>query len=49
MQKIDFEKSADGLVPAIVQDAQTNKILMLGYINGEAFEKTVETRKVTFF
>ena len=47
--KIDFEKSADGLVPAIVQDAQTNKILMLGYMNSEAFEKTDETRKVTFF
>ena len=47
--KIDFEKSADGLVPAIVQDAQTNKILMLGYMNSEAFEKTGETRKVTFF
>ena len=49
MQKIDFEKSADGLVPAIVQDAQTNKVLMLGYMNSEAFGKTTETRKVTFF
>lgn len=49
MQKIDFEKSADGLVPAIVQDAQTNKVLMLGYMNSEAFGKTAETRKVTFF
>ncbi len=47
--KIDFEKSADGLVPAIVQDAQTNKVLMLGYMNSEAFEKTDETQKVTFF
>ena len=47
--KIDFEKSADGLVPAIVQDAQTNKVLMLGYMNSEAFGKTTETRKVTFF
>lgn len=49
MLKIDFEKSADGLVPAIVQDAQTNKVLMLGYMNSEAFEKTGETQKVTFF
>ncbi len=47
--EIDFEKSADGLVPAIVQDAQTNKVLMLGYMNSEAFEKTGETQKVTFF
>lgn len=47
--KIDFEKLADGLVPAIVQDAQTNKILMLGYMNSEALEKTDETQKVTFF
>ncbi len=48
-KKIDFEKSADGLVPVIVQDAQTKKVLMLGYMNSEAFEKTGELRKVTFF
>ncbi|MFN2392739.1 MAG: bifunctional phosphoribosyl-AMP cyclohydrolase/phosphoribosyl-ATP diphosphatase HisIE, partial [Pyrinomonadaceae bacterium] len=47
--KIDFGKSADGLVPAIVQDARTRKILMLGYMNSEAFELTEKTRKVTFF
>jgi phosphoribosyl-ATP pyrophosphohydrolase/phosphoribosyl-AMP cyclohydrolase len=47
--KIDFGKSADGLVPAIVQDAQTRKILMLGYMNSEAFELTEKTQKVTFF
>ncbi len=47
--KIDFEKSPDGLVPAIVQDARTNKILMLGYMNRESFEQTNETGKVTFF
>lgn len=47
--KIDFEKSADRLVPAIVQDARTRKILMLGYMNREAFEKTKETNLVTFF
>ncbi len=48
-KKIDFEKSAGGLVPVIVQDAQTKKVLMLGYMNSEAFEKTGETQKVTFF
>jgi len=47
--KIDFEKSPDGLVPAIVQDAQTQKVLMLGYMNREAFEKTNATGKVAFF
>lgn len=47
--KIDFEKSAEGLIPAIVQDAKTNKVLMLGYMNSEAFELTNSTGKVTFF
>lgn len=47
--KIDFEKSRDGLIPAIVQDAQTQKVLMLGYLNRAAFDKTNETGKVTFF
>ena len=47
--KIDFEKSSDGLVPAIIQDAQTQKVLMLGYMNRESFDKTNETGKVTFF
>lgn len=46
---IDFSKSADGLVPAIVQDAETLKVLMLGYINEESYKKTIETKKVTFF
>lgn len=45
---IDFAKS-DGLVPAIIQDATTNKVLMLGYMNQEAFEKTQKEGKVTFF
>ena len=45
---IDFEKSG-GLVPAIIQDASTRNVLMLGYMNAEAFEKTLETRRVTFF
>ncbi|SFS78795.1 bifunctional phosphoribosyl-AMP cyclohydrolase/phosphoribosyl-ATP diphosphatase HisIE [Lutibacter maritimus] len=46
---IDFNKNNDGLVPAIIQDAKTNKVLMLGYMNAEAFEKTTATNKVTFF
>jgi phosphoribosyl-ATP pyrophosphohydrolase/phosphoribosyl-AMP cyclohydrolase len=46
---IDFEKYADGLVPAIVQDFQTNKVLMLGFMSREAFEKTRDTNLVTFF
>ena len=45
---IDFEKRG-GLVPAIVQDATTKTVLMLGYMNKEAFDKTVETKKVTFY
>lgn len=46
--EINFAKS-NGLVPAIVQDAKTMKVLMLGYMNEEAYKKTVETKKVTFF
>ena len=47
--KIDFEKYADGLVPAVVQDAATGKVLMLGFMNAEAFAITETTKKVTFF
>ena len=46
--KIDFEKS-NGLVPAIVQDTTTKKVLMLGYMNEEAYNKTLEIKQVTFF
>jgi len=46
--KIDFSKN-DGLVPAIIQDAKTDKVLMLGYMNQDAYEKTVKNNKVTFF
>ena len=46
--EINFAKS-NGLVPAIVQDAKTRKVLMLGYMNEEAYNKTIETGKVTFF
>ena len=45
---IDFEKSG-GLVPAIIQDAVTKNVLMLGYMNQEAYEKTLATKKVTFW
>jgi len=47
--QIDFEKSADGLVPAVIQDATTLKVLMLGYMNREALDKTIAEKKVTFF
>lgn len=46
---IDFTKSNDGLIPAIIQDFETKKVLMLGYMNLEAYEKTLATNKVTFF
>lgn len=46
--KVDFQKSG-GLVPAIVQDEKTLKVLMLGYMNEEALNKSIETGLVTFF
>ena len=45
---IDFEKCG-GLVPTIVQDAETKNVLMLGYMNEEAYQKTLDTKKVTFW
>ena len=45
----NLEKCADGLLPVIVQDAATLKVLMLGYMNREAFDKTVAEGRVTFF
>lgn len=48
-KQVDFQKSADGLVPAIVQDAATLKVLMLGYMNQESLDKTLAEGKVTFF
>ncbi len=47
--KIDFNKNQDGLIPAIIQDSKTKTVLMLGYMNEEAYNKTLETNKVTFF
>jgi len=46
---IDFNKNNNGLVPAIIQDATTKNVLMLGYMNEEAFAKTQETKLVTFY
>ncbi|MEN8137865.1 MAG: bifunctional phosphoribosyl-AMP cyclohydrolase/phosphoribosyl-ATP diphosphatase HisIE [Bacteroidota bacterium] len=46
--KINFEKE-NGLVPAVIQDADTNKVLMLGYMNEEAYKKTIDTKLVTFW
>ncbi|MCF8342139.1 MAG: bifunctional phosphoribosyl-AMP cyclohydrolase/phosphoribosyl-ATP diphosphatase HisIE [Chitinophagaceae bacterium] len=46
---INFSKSSDGLVPAIIQDNITSKVLMLGYMNQEAIDKTISTGLVTFF
>jgi phosphoribosyl-ATP pyrophosphohydrolase/phosphoribosyl-AMP cyclohydrolase len=49
LDKIDFSKYADGLVPAVIQDIETSKVLMLGFMNADAFEITQSTQKVTFF
>ena len=49
MSAINFDKSPDGLIPAIIQDAETGKVLMLGYMNRESYDKTVADNIVTFF
>jgi phosphoribosyl-ATP pyrophosphohydrolase/phosphoribosyl-AMP cyclohydrolase len=46
---INFSKYSDGLVPAIIQDFQTQKVLMLGFMNNEALQQTYNTGKVTFY
>jgi phosphoribosyl-ATP pyrophosphohydrolase/phosphoribosyl-AMP cyclohydrolase len=46
---IAFDKSPDGLIPAIIQDSITGKVLMLGYMNVEAYQKTVTDKIVTFY
>ena len=48
LMEIDLEKQG-GLVPAIIQDSITNNVLMLGYMNQEAYEQTIKTGKVTFW
>lgn len=47
--KIDFSKNPDGLVPAIIQDAETRQVLMLGYMNAEALQRTLDSKLVTFW
>jgi phosphoribosyl-ATP pyrophosphohydrolase/phosphoribosyl-AMP cyclohydrolase len=47
--KINFEKYPDNLVPAIVQDVRTKNVLMLGFMNEEAYKQTVSSEKVTFY
>jgi phosphoribosyl-AMP cyclohydrolase len=49
MLELDFKKSADGLLPAIVQDSESGDVLMLAYINQESWEKTLETGKAHFW
>ncbi|MFK8161013.1 MAG: bifunctional phosphoribosyl-AMP cyclohydrolase/phosphoribosyl-ATP diphosphatase HisIE [Lewinella sp.] len=49
LDQLAFDKSPDGLLPAIVQDAATRVVLMQGYMNREALDKTFEMGKVTFF
>lgn len=46
--KLDFKKG-DGLVPAVIQDSQSLNVLMVGYMNGEAYKKTKKKKKVTFY
>jgi phosphoribosyl-AMP cyclohydrolase / phosphoribosyl-ATP pyrophosphohydrolase len=49
VKRIDFSKADNGLVPAIVQDPSTNVVLMLGFMNSEALQETIETKLVTFY
>ena len=49
MVELDFTKSADGLLPAIVQDSESGDVLMLAYINRESWGKTLETGKAHFW
>lgn len=46
---ISFDKFSDGLVPAVIQDEKTSKVLMLGYMNRDAFEATMSSGKITFY
>lgn len=48
MIEIDFDKG-NGLIPVIIQDAKTHEVLMLGYMNRESWEKTLETKRATFW
>lgn len=46
---MELKLNNDGLIPAIIQDASTDNVLMLGYMNEEAYKKTIETKMVTFY
>ena len=46
---MEIKYNSHGLIPAIIQDAQTKTVLMLGYMNDESIQKTLDTKKVTFF
>ena len=47
--QIDFDKYVDNLVPTVIQDYSTNKVLMVGFMNQDALNKTIESKQVTFF
>ena len=49
VEQINWERAPDGLVPAVVQDADTKDVLMLGFMNRDALEKTLNVGKVTFW
>lgn len=49
INNIDFTKSPDGLIPAVIQDNATLQVVMLGFMNRESLEQTIKTKKVTFF
>ncbi len=49
MVELDFSKSDDGLIPAIAQDAETGEVLMLAYMNRQAWERTLETGTATYW
>jgi len=49
LDTIKFDKTGDGLVPAVVQDSETNSVLMLGFMNRDALRKTLSEGKVTFW
>ncbi|RYY82706.1 MAG: bifunctional phosphoribosyl-AMP cyclohydrolase/phosphoribosyl-ATP diphosphatase, partial [Chitinophagaceae bacterium] len=49
LENLDFSKYADGLIPAVVQDYSTQKVLMLGFMNEEALHQTEQTGLVTFW
>ena len=49
ISELDFSKSEDGLIPAVVQDYMTKNVLMLGFVNSEAIQKTLDTKRVTFY